>query len=122
MLNKQSHRFERNISNYLSSDELQNHIRTQDGNNKYEFRIKLCTFLLRDQLLNNSVDEKEQILRYNQGDGMPLRSVQHPLMKYLVRFKDIVNGDIQLYDQVFPSFQHPDSFAAAGCSKDPCVY
>lgn len=96
-------------------------MRSQNGGYKYEFRVNICDFSLRDQLLSNCVDQKEQILSYNQGDGMTLCSVQHQLLKCLVRFKDIVNRDIQLYEQVYPSFQHPDFFAAAGRSKDPCV-
>lgn len=33
-----------------------------------------------------------------------------------------MNGNIQLYEQVTPSFQHPDFFAAAGHSKEFGVY
>ena len=53
---------------------------------------------------------------------MSLKSVEYPLLRYLVRFKDILNGEIQLYERVNPSFDHPDFFSAAGCSKDPRVY
>ena len=122
VVNKQSHGFEKSIVNYLSNEELTNHTTTQDGDCKYKLRMRICVFSLREKLPTNLVDENEQILRYNQVNGMTLRSVQYPQMKYLVCFKDIVSGEIQLYDQFSPSFEYPNFFSAAGCIKDPRVY
>ena len=43
-------------------------------------------------------------------------------MRYLVQFKDIFKGNIQLYEKVKPSFDHPNFFSTAGRAKDPRIY
>ena len=53
---------------------------------------------------------------------MTLKSMDYPLLRYLVCFKYLVSGEIQLYEKVNPLFDHLDLFSAAGRSKDPCVY
>ena len=53
---------------------------------------------------------------------MALKSVNYPLLIYLVCFKDLFSGEIQLYERFNQLFDHPDFFSAAGRSKDPRVY
>ena len=90
VVDKESYGFEKSILRHLSNDELLAHERAQDGGSKYEFRMILCAFTLRDQFLTNSVNDREQLLRYNQGDGMSLKSVEYPLLRYLVRILNIL--------------------------------
>ena len=70
--------------------------------------MTIVAFALRDQLESNAVDEKELMFKYNQGDGMKSRSDKYSWIKYLVCLKDIISGDIQLYEYITPLFQHPD--------------
>ena len=73
-------------------------------------------------MLNGAINEAEQVLRYNKGDGLTLISTQYNGLKYHVRFKDIFTGKIQLYEKVDSDYAHPGFFAAAGRSQYPRVY
>ena len=84
--------------------------------------MTIVAFALRDQLESNAVDEKELMFKYNQGDGMKSRSDKYSWINYLVCSKDIISGDIQLYEYITPLFQHPEFFNAAGRTNNPCVY
>ena len=122
VVNIDSYGFRKSIAQYLDYSTLSNHSREQDGFIKYEFVMKIGAFSIRDSVLNGSINDAEQVLRYNQGDGLTLISTQYKGIKYLVRFKDIFTGQIQLFEKVDSNQSHPDFFAAAGRSQDPRVY
>ena len=56
---------------------------------KYKFVMKSAAFSIRDSVLNGDVNDAEQVLRYNQGDGLTLISTQYNGIRYPVRFNDI---------------------------------
>ena len=89
---------------------------------KYEFCINVTAFHIKEAVLDRSLGPKDQLLRYNQGDGITLRSDQYAGLKYKVRFKDIFFGDVQLFEKTSPLFQHPDFFYATGRTRDPQLY
>ena len=72
--------------------------------------MKLTAFNIKDAILDGSISPKEQLLRYKQGDGITLRSVEYHGFRYNVRFIDIFCGNIQLFEKTNKSFQHPDFF------------
>ena len=90
----ESYGFRRSIAQYLDDTVLVDHSMEQDGLVKYEFAIKIGAFATRDLVSNGSLDDREQLLRYNQGDGLTLVSAQYKDLKYLVCFKDIFTGRI----------------------------
>ena len=112
VVDMESYGFWRSIAQYLDDTVLVDHSMEQDGLVKYEFVMKIGAFATHDLVSNGSLDDREQLLRYNQGDGLTLVSAQYKGLKYLVRFKDIFTGRIQLYEKVLPKYIHPDFFSA----------
>ena len=55
-------------------------------------------FGIRTKKLMGPISDKELILRYNQDNGITLMSEKYPGLQYNVRFKDIMTGDVQLYE------------------------
>ena len=53
----------------------------QDGLVKYEFAMKVGVFATRDLVSNGSLDDREQLLRYDEGDGLTLVSAQYKGLK-----------------------------------------
>ena len=101
---------------------VRSHCRQQQDKIKYEFTMKLIAFNIKEAVLDGSISAKDQLLRYKQGDGITLRSVEYHAFKYNVRFRDIFCGDIQLFEKTNPSFEHPDFFYAAGRTRDARLY
>ena len=69
--------------------------------------MKIGAFSIRDSVLNGAINEAEQVLRYNQGDGLTLISTQYNGLKYNVCFKDVFTGKVQLYEKVDSHYAHP---------------
>ena len=70
VLDKNSNGFEKNINQYLEDHVLHIHSREQEGSVKYEFMMKIGAFSTCDRVLDGSINDAEQVLRYNQGDGL----------------------------------------------------
>ena len=101
---------------------LEKHSREQVGSTKYEFVMKIGAFPIRDLVSNGSINDTEQVLRYNQGGGLNLLSTHYKGINYIVQLKDIFTRRIQLYEKVTPNCVHPNFSSAAGCTQDPGVY
>ena len=122
VVDNDSYGFRKGIAQYIDNDVLCNHSQEQGGEFKYEFHMTIGAFAIRDSVLNGAINKAEQVLWYNQGDGLTLISTQYNGLKYNVRFKDVFTGKVQLYEKVDSHYAHPDFFAAAGRSQDPRVY
>ena len=66
VVDKNSNGFEKNINQYLEDNILYTHSREQEGSIKYEFMMKIRAFSTRDRVLDGSINDAEQVLRYNQ--------------------------------------------------------
>ena len=77
-----SYGFKKSIRDFLDDDTLALHSREQLDESKYEFSMVLKAFSIRNELLAGSISVKEQILRYNQGDGITLWSNEYPGLIY----------------------------------------
>ena len=84
--------FKKSISDYIDDDILLIHSRQQQDKLKYEFSMKLTAFNIKEAVLDGSLSAKDQLLRYKQGDGITLRSVEDHGLKYNVCFKDFFVG------------------------------
>ena len=84
----------------MDDEILRSHSRQQQDKTKYEFTMKLTAFNIKEAVLDGSISAKDQLLRYKQGDGITLRSVEYHAFKYNVRFRDIFCGDIQLFEKL----------------------
>ena len=122
VVDNDSYGFRKGIAQYIDNDVLSNHSREQGGEFKYEFLMTIGAFSIRDSVLNGTINEAEQVHRYNQGDSLTLISTQYNGLKYHVRFKYVFTGKVQLYEKVDSHYAHPDFFAAGGRSQDPRVY
>ena len=70
--------------------------------------MNVVAFDIRDQYLSGSISLVDQLNRYNQGDGLSLRSEEYPGLRYNVRLKDVFGGKVQLFEKTSPSFIHPN--------------
>ena len=100
VVDMESHGFRRSIAQYLDDTVQVDHSMKQDGLVKYQFPIKIAVFVIRDLVSNGSLDDRDQVLRYNQGDGLTLVSKHGKYLKYFGCFKDLFTGRIQLYEKV----------------------
>ena len=104
VVDSNSYGFQRNIRDCLEEDVLLLHSRAQLDSIKYEFEMIVSAFNIKNEILSGSLSEREEVLRYNQGDGISLKGGCHPGLKYNVRFKDLLPGCIQLYEKTDHSF------------------
>ena len=75
VVDSNSYGFQRNIRGCLQEDVLLLHSRAQVDSTKYEFQMSVTAFNIKNEILSGSLSEREEVLRYNQEDGISLKSI-----------------------------------------------
>jgi hypothetical protein len=110
------------IRDRVGSDNLSKHSFIRETKTMYEFPALLKHFQDRDGIQNGIFSDSELKRKFgSQGDGFTVSLAIYGL-KFGVRFKDILNGSVELYQTPSPDYEHPDFFDIAGRSRDPSKF
>jgi hypothetical protein len=118
-----SHKFSSIRDAVISSGgELSDHTFVREADTMYEFPVHLHHFQDRDSIAQGVFSDNELKLKFgSQGDGFTVTLAIYGI-KYGVRFKDILDGRIEIYQEPSDDYEHPDFFEIAGRSRDPTNY
>jgi hypothetical protein len=116
-----THKFN-SIRDAVGSGELSNHSFVRESDTMYEFPAHLHHFQDRDSISRGIFSDSELKLKFgSQGDGFTVALAIYGI-KFGVRFKDILDGRIEIYQSTSDDYEHPDFFEIAGRSRDPTNY
>jgi hypothetical protein len=105
-----------------SGGELLDHSFIREEHTMYEFPAHLHHFQDRESIAQGVFSDTELKLKFgSQGDGFTVTLDIYGI-KFGVRFKDILDGRIELYQAPSDDFEYPDFFEIAGRSRDPTNY